>query len=109
MQLSLDLDAARKAGERAMRAAESHAERREPSFTERASDFMRDLLLTKGPMSGEALTDACIAAGFDVSDTRAYGAAFRCLVTLGARVVGFCPRRKGHGSSGGKVYAIGGQ
>lgn len=103
----LSLDFARELGERGMRAAASNAERREPRFSERAAAYMYTLLVARGPLPGEALTDACVAAGFDVTETRAYGAAFRLLVgRMGARVVGHCPRRKGHGSSGGKVYGI---
>lgn len=103
----LSLDFARAAGERAMLAAESNAERREPRFSERVAAYMYSVLVARGPQRGEALTDACVAAGFDVAETRAYGAAFRLLVQrLGARVVGHCPRRKGHGSSGGKVYGL---
>lgn len=103
----MTLDFARRVGTRAMQAAASNADRREPKFSERAAAYMYSILATRGPMAGEALTDACIAAGFDVTETRAYGAAFRLLVDrMGARVVRHCARRKGHGSAGGKVYGI---
>lgn len=103
----MQLDFARSLGERALRRAESNAERREPRFSERAAAYMYSRLVAAGPQSGESLTDACVEAGFDVAETRAYGAAFRLLVDrMGARVVGHCPRRKGHGSSGGKVYGL---
>ena len=107
MTAQMTLDFARAAGERALRAAESNAERREPKFSERAAAYMYSVLVAHGPQRGEALTDACVSAGFDVTETRAYGAAFQLLTRrFGARVVGQCPRRKGHGSSGGKVYGL---
>lgn len=102
----LSLDWSRAQGDLGMRRAASSADRRMPDFSRRAGDYMLALLVARGPMPGEDLTDACIAAGFDPGDARAFGMAFRYILAHGARVTGYCARRKGHGSSGGKVYGI---
>ena len=70
--------------------------------------YLAALLVDRGPMSGEDLVDAARAAGFTPADDRAFGAAFQRLLRDGAKVVGTCPRRKGHASAGGKVYGIAG-
>jgi len=62
--------------------------------------------LATGDMSGEDLTDAARRAGYCPPDDRAFGAVFRAIINGGAIVVGTCPRRKGHGSAGGKVYGV---
>lgn len=104
----LALDWARQQGDSGMRRAESSADRRIPDFSARVCTYFLALLSTRGPMSGEDLTDAARAAGYCPADDRAFGAAFKRLLTSGARVTGYAPRRKGHGSSGGKVYGIAG-
>lgn len=100
-QLSLALTL----GDRAMRAAASAGERVIPSLTERASAFMLAQLRLHGPMTGEALTDACREAGLCPSEARAMGCAFKRLVRIGGRIVGEARRANGHGSTGGKLYA----
>ena len=99
------LDFSQEQGRKAMLRGQVRAEHAMPGFTVRAADFMLACLVLDGPMSGEDLTDRAKAAGFVVPDDRAFGSAFRRLLQIGARIVGTCPRVKGHGSSGGKVYA----
>lgn len=103
MQLSLEWS--RELGERGIRRAASNAERFQPGFTRHAAAFML-ACLARGDMSGEDLTDAARRAGYCPPDDRAFGAVFRAILRGGARVVGTCPRRKGHGSAGGKVYGV---
>lgn len=102
------IDDAIRAGHLGMARAESSADRRTPDFSRRAAAYMGSLLVDRGPMSGEDLVDAARAAGFTPADDRAFGAAFQRLLRDGAKVVGTCPRRKGHASAGGKVYGIAG-
>lgn len=102
----LTIEDAIRQGETGMRRAESSADRRVPDFTKHVCAYFLALLATRGPLSGEDLTDAARAAGYCPADDRAFGAAFRLLLTSGARITGYAPRRKGHGSSGGKVYGL---
>lgn len=88
-----------------------HAIELAPTFAERAKVFIVKHLAEKGPTSGEDLTDACKAAGIvPGNDDRAFGGVFlslsnpnnpriRCLRSD-------LPRKYGHGSSGGRLWAI---
>lgn len=103
------LQHARDAGERGMRRAESRA-RRElgAAFTARLAAYFYALLVARGPMSGEDLSDAGRDAGLLTGDGRSAGAAFKRLLRIGAELVPGVdvPRRKGHGSAGGRMYRI---
>lgn len=76
-------------------------------FLELAGALMVSHLRRCGPTSGEVLVDECKAAGIKPpADDRAFGAVFMSLVRRGEIVkVGSCPRRKGHLTAGGSVYA----
>ena len=109
-QLALTLDQAREEGKRGMRRAESRAERDAgPDFTKRLAAYFYALLVERGPLSGEDLTDAARAAGLLTGDGRSSGAAFKRLLTIGGEIVPdvSVPRRNGHGSAGGRLYRIG--
>ena len=96
---------AKELGERAMMQAQLHAEQVDPGFTGRAASFVLEYLRENGRTAGETLTDLAIAAGHVPPDARAFGAVFRVLVKRGKiRHVGWCERRKGHGSGGGRVW-----
>lgn len=72
---------------------------------EGARRFVLGWLRRHGAMSGEALTDAAIEHGYRAHDARCYGAVIGALSRRGAiRCVGYCERRKGHGTSGGRVW-----
>jgi len=88
----------------AMVRVESHAG---PSFMESAKDFVTTYLATHGATSGEVLTTACVASGIVPHDERAFGAVFMRLSREGTILkVGFCPRVKGHGTSGGNIWDL---
>lgn len=56
-------------------------------------------------MSGEELVDACQARGLVPHDSRAFGAVFGTLARRGLiEAVGYAPRRKGHGTSGARMW-----
>ena len=64
-------------------------------------------LLQAGPASGEKLTDLAVAYGFRPHDARAFGAVFGSLSRRGLiRCVGYCERRKGHGTAGGRIWGL---
>lgn len=103
--LDLMVTAARDA---AIASVSANAEEASPGFAERAAEFVLDRL-TSGPASGELLTDACRNAGIVPHDDRAFGGVFLRLSRRGLIVkAGTCQRRKGHGTSGGTVWALAG-
>lgn len=106
MTQQMTLDWARQQGDAGILRAQVRAENAAPDFTRRACAYALTLIATRGPMSGEDIVDACRAAGYCPPDDRAFGAVFKLALREGARVVGLAPRRKGHGSSGGKVYGM---
>lgn len=106
MTQQMTLDWARQQGDAGILRAQVRAENAAPDFTRRACAYALALIATRGPMSGEAIVDACRAAGFTPPDDRAFGAVFKRALREGATVVGYAPRRKGHGSAGGKIYGI---
>jgi hypothetical protein len=76
-------------------------------FAERAADFVVDYLTEHGASPGEAVTDACKAAGIVPHDDRAFGPVYMRLSRAGRIVkVGTCPRTKGHYTAGGNVWAM---
>lgn len=102
----LTIDDAIRQGDIAMRRAEAAADRRSPDFSRRAASYMAALLTANGPMSGEDLVDAARAAGYCPADDRAFGAAFQRLRRdHGAPILrSDLPRRRGHATSGGRLY-----
>lgn len=100
------LPVARALGEAAAQLAVDRAEREAPGFSARAQAFVLDYLATHGTASGEDITDACKAAGITPPEDRAFGAVYSTLSRRGLIVfAGFCARRKGHGTAGGRLWA----
>lgn len=106
-ETQMTLDQARAYGQRGMEQAEVNAQEFVARFSERARAFVVSYLNTNGPASGEAITNACRAAGIVPHDDRAFGAVYKRL-SQERRIVkcGYCPRTKGHGTSGGIVWRI---
>jgi hypothetical protein len=103
-QLAFDLSP-REAGETAAAACESKARRVSDFDSEGASRFIFGELVRHGPQSGETLTDSAKAHGYRPHDDRAFGGVFMRLARRKQiRCVGTCERRKGHGTSGGRVW-----
>lgn len=101
------LRTARAAGGRAMQLAADRAARDDGTFGPRAQAFVLEYLSRHGATSGEDLTDACKATGIAPKDDRAFGTVYMLLSRQGLiEPVGFCDRRKGHGTSGGRVWRL---
>lgn len=107
-QLSLDMTP-REIGLQAAQACQDAAERR--GFdTEGARAFVLSWLRRHGPQSGESLVKAATEHGFRPRDGRAFGGVF---LSLSRRKLITClrsdlPRERGHGTSGGKLWAASG-
>ena len=101
------LHTARVAGSRAMQLAADRAARNDATFGLRAQAFVLKHLGRHGATSSEDLTDACKASGIAPKDDRAFGSVYMLLSQQGLiEPVGFCDRRKGHGTSGGRVWRL---
>ena len=116
-QLSLIFDAppprsvapARAEGERACRRAADRAERANAGFREAAAAFICGYLAQHGVSSGELITDACKLSGIRAPDDRAMGPVYAALARAKKiEPAGFCARRKGHGSAGGRLWRLAG-
>lgn len=115
-QLAIDFDApapvytvaqARAVGAEAGGRAADRAERADEGFGERAAAFIRGYLAQHGASSGEVVTDAAKVAGIRPPDDRAFGPIYAALARRGQIVaVGFCVRRKGRGTAGGRVWRL---
>lgn len=70
---------------------------------------VRDQSEKFGSIPGEQVTMAAQQAGIGADrDARAFGAIYAKAIRAGAiRIVGYCARVRGHGTSGGKLYAAG--
>ncbi len=98
---------ARAAGEVAGERAADKAERADDGFRERAQAFVLGYLAQHGTSSGELMTDAAKLAGIKPPDDRAFGPVYAVLARRGMIVAaGFCARRKGHGTAGGRVWRL---
>ncbi len=98
---------ARAAGEVAGQRAADKAERADDGFRERAQAFVLGYLAQHGASSGELMTDAAKLAGIKPPDDRAFGPVYAVLARRGLIVAaGFCARRKGHGTAGGRVWRL---
>lgn len=94
-------------GERCLRLAADRAERDGPGFCERAQLFVLAYLGQHGRASSEDITDACKDAGIVPQEDRAFGQVYASLNRRKQIVcVGFCERRKGHGTAGGRVWEL---
>jgi hypothetical protein len=102
---------ARKLGEEAANKAADRADQDAPGFSERALEHIRKTILTAAPdaqLRGEDIVNSAKVAGIRPPDDRAFGSIFSKAIRLGfIEPVGFAPRVKGHGTSGGRVYARG--
>ena len=87
--------------------AADRAERADPTFRERAQAHVLAYLKDHGTSSGELITDACKLAGIRPPDDRAFGPVYAGLARKGMIVsAGFCARRKGHGTAGGRLWRL---
>lgn len=95
---------------RLLKAMDAKTARLSADFRERASAFILRYLELHGACSGEVLTDACKAAGIvppKGMDDRAFGPVYQRLAQANQiRVCGSTTRRRGHGTSGGRVWIL---
>ena len=71
-----------------------------------AAKFILSWLRRHGPMPGESLTYAANEHRFRPHDARAFGPVYAKLARDGViQCVGFCPRIRGHGTSGGRIWS----
>ena len=105
-QISIDFARAlgTEAGERCADKAEQVVE----GFRETAAAFMVAYLRQHGVSTSELMTDAAKLAGIEPHDDRAFGPV---IATLARKKLiefdGFCARRKGHGTAGGRRWKLG--
>lgn len=75
--------------------------------TAAAKAAVLDLLADGRPRSGEEIVDHCLRLGIVPHDARAFGSVFARLRQQGAiEAVGFCDRRKGNGTAGGRIWRV---
>jgi hypothetical protein len=100
---------ARKAGQVAGELSQAKAERRCPEFSDKAFAYIASFArAAQKPFTGESLTDNMKALGIRPHDDRAFGPVFARAIRAGLiKTVGFVPRKKGHGTAGGRLYASG--
>jgi hypothetical protein len=83
------------------------AERTSDFSTEAARQFVLGWLRANGATRGETLTLEAKAAGHVPPDDRAFGAVFGVLsARKQIRQVGHCDRARGHGTAGGRIWAL---
>lgn len=100
-----DIAPERAAGARAGERAADRAERVDDGFRERAAAFVVGYLQQHGVSSGELVTDAAKLAGIRPPDDRAFGPIYANLARKGLiEQVGWCTRRKGHSTGGGRIW-----
>lgn len=98
---------ARKERDVGMTRAAEKAERNDPTFSERARDFVLTYLANNGDTSGETIVIEAVKAGIKPRDERAFGPVFAVLARRQQiHKVGSCIRLKGHASEGGKVWGL---
>ena len=106
-QLELLLDPPRAAGEAAGVACMEKAQEVSGFDPDAAATFIVGLLRDGGPQPGEELTNAAVEHGYRPHDQRAFGPVYAGLVRRGViRCVGFCERKKGHGTAGGRIWGV---
>lgn len=88
------------------RAIESLRRNAGSEFIQAAAAYALELLRTRGPLTGEQITDGCKAAGIVPHDDKAFGPVIGQLVRRNQiERAGFAQREKGHGTSGGNVWS----
>lgn len=94
----------RDAGKAAAEACTAKAER--AGFdTAAARAAVLELLADGRARSGEEIVDHCLGVGLVPHDSRAFGSVFGRLSRDGLiEAVGFTERKKGHGTSGGRMW-----
>jgi hypothetical protein len=111
--IALDLFAWRDTrGHEIAEACANKAERETGFDTEAAREAVLAYLEKNGPTSGEALTEHVKSLGNRPHDDRAFGTVYAWLAHPKRRLivaVGDCSRKRGHGSKGGTVWALGTQ
>lgn len=76
-------------------------------MTDTLPEFFLWYLRAAGPMTGEKLVDAAKRRGYRFKDDRAFGPVIARLRREGLiECVGISDRRKGHGTSGARVWSI---
>ncbi len=105
MQLAIDFSP-RETGRMAGEACTAKAEKVADFDTAGAQKFILSWLVRHGLTSGEDLTDAAMLHGFRPHDMRAFGPVFAGLSRKKLiRCAGYCERRRGHGTAGGRIWA----
>lgn len=108
-QIPISFEASREAGKAASESCTAKALRSDPTFVQKAQQAILAHLRVVGSASGETLVDIAIASGARCKDARAFGSVF---AGLAHKKLIWCvrsdlPRARGHGTSGGKLWAIG--
>lgn len=104
MTTQLTLESAYAARDPAMAQVADHAGER---FRRDARAFVLRFLGQVDEATGEAITDACWAAGITAHTAKAMGPVYAGLARDGLiRRVGFAARTKGHGSAGASVWGL---
>lgn len=106
----LTLTEARAAGEHGMSVSMARAERADPEFKAKAEEAILRHLRTVGEASGEDLVEIAKAHGATPPDDRSFGGIF---ISLSSKSRGLIrcvrsdlPRKRGHGTTGGKLWAV---
>ncbi len=100
------MSSARDLGEAAGEACAAAAERRTGFSRDAAAEvILQTLEAAPGPVSGEVLTNACVASGIVPHDDRAFGPVFSQLARQGhIETTGYASRSKGHGTAGARLW-----
>ncbi len=99
--------AARAAGQEAADRCAARAQRQDPTFRERAEAFVLQYLKANGVSSSELITDAAKLAGIRPLEDRAFGVVYREPARANKiAFAGYCIRRKGHATSGGRLWRL---
>lgn len=95
------------AGETLSAVVTQNAESACPGFFVKTQAHVLQYLRDHGESSSEDITDSCKKVGIVPHDDRAFGSVFAHLAKKDSiRSVGFCLRRKGHGTSGGRIWSL---
>jgi hypothetical protein len=98
---------AREVGRLASESCTQRAERGNPEFSLQARQFVVQYLTDHGNSSGEDIVEAATAAGIRSHDKRAWGSVFSRMNGKQIRCLrSDLPRKHGHGTSGGKLWAL---
>jgi hypothetical protein len=107
MTALLPLPVARAIGELKGEQARQRAEDVTPGFSDLALNFIREYALRQDSFMNEDCTLAMRAAGIVPHDDRAFGSIYAKAIRLRyVRVIGYAPRRRGHGAPGARRYAV---